>query len=276
MGDTGATGAQGLLGQTGATGAQGLVGQTGATGAQGLVGQTGATGAQGLVGQTGATGPQGLIGATGATGATGLGDTGATGAQGLVGQTGATGPQGLIGATGATGAMGPPAVTVGYLQAYGNTGQTLYGLTGGNTPVWQNLLIPYTTLANGWTGTGFTGTGPTSLAWTVFTCTYGGIYSIHFTAKVRGSNSADVQMRAFKGSSEIPGSQMYQSLLNNTTQLVTQSYLVSASANDEFYFQGVGTDADVSTISQNFAAYPEPDLQNNSVQVSITRVTNSL
>ena len=93
MGNTGATGSQGI---------QGNVGNTGATGAQGTQGNTGATGAQGTQGNTGATGSQGIQG--------NVGNTGATGAQGTQGNTGATGSQGIQGNTGtagATGATGP-------------------------------------------------------------------------------------------------------------------------------------------------------------------------
>ena len=65
IGNTGATGFQGIQGNTGATGptgSQGSQGVTGPTGSQGIQGVTGPTGSQGIQGITGATGEQGIQG----------------------------------------------------------------------------------------------------------------------------------------------------------------------------------------------------------------------
>jgi len=73
----------GAVGETGATGPQGIPGQTGATGPKGDTGLTGATGPMGDTGATGAMGPQGFMGMTGMTGATGLqGNPGTDGSNG--------------------------------------------------------------------------------------------------------------------------------------------------------------------------------------------------
>ncbi|MFH0979755.1 MAG: site-specific integrase, partial [Candidatus Roizmanbacteria bacterium] len=132
-GQTGPTGATGLTGETGPTGATGLTGETGPTGVSGNTGVTGPTGATGLTGEIGPTGATGFTGETGPTGATGntgvTGPTGATGLTGETGPTGATGVQGTTGPTGATGITGPTGATgltgeTGPTGATGNTGVT--------------------------------------------------------------------------------------------------------------------------------------------------------
>lgn len=107
-------------------------GETGPTGAQGVIGPTGPQGLQGITGPTGAastvvgpTGPQGITGPTGAASTV-------TGPQGPLGPTG---PQGLIGPTGAASTVTGPTGNTGVVSVTGpitNTGTSTAAVIGIN------------------------------------------------------------------------------------------------------------------------------------------------
>jgi collagen type VII alpha len=168
VGQTGATGAQGIQGNTGivgGTGVQGVTGTTGFTGTTGAVGTTGFTGTTGSIGTTGVTGVTGTTGTVGTTGFTGttgsIGSTGFTGTTGVAGVTGTTGNVGTTGFTGTTGSVG----STGFTGTTGNVGTTGFtGTTGvagftGSTGTTGNVGTTGFTGTTGVAGvTGFTGT----------------------------------------------------------------------------------------------------------------------
>jgi hypothetical protein len=124
IGQTGATGQQGIQGPTGL---QGPTGVTGSTGSQGIQGPTGQQGIQGIQGPTGQQGIQGIQGPTGATGSQGI--------QGNNGTQGSTGPTGAAGPAGATGSQGS---TLPISTATGATGNFLFNQ---NSNVYSNELL---------------------------------------------------------------------------------------------------------------------------------------
>ena len=101
----------------------------------GIVGAQGATGPQGPAGAQGVTGPSGPQGPAGAQGVTG--PSGPQGPAGARGVTGPSGPQGPAGARGVTGPSGPQGPAGASAFEPIPSGQTVYGVVGGDFDAYQ-------------------------------------------------------------------------------------------------------------------------------------------